>query len=276
MIPYATPVLNASGEPDLGATLTIYNTGTTTPAAIFSDPGLTTPIANPQTADSAGRFTAQASVWWADSSIAYDALLHFSAGSVLTFDELYVLGAATNVSGFAPINSPTFTGNPQAPTPASNDVSASIATTQFVSSQGFAPLDGPTFTGVPSAPTAAPGTNTTQLATTAFALAAAKGSFVAGNPLSSDFTNGLIVQGGFKTHTFTNPGDSDTLTYPLAFPTACVAVVATLQAGSGVNSTTALQVSGSPGLTTATLVCRGFNSGSVVSCPGYFWIAIGY
>lgn len=33
------------------------------------------------------------------------------------------------------------------------------------------PLDSPTFTGTPAAPTAAPGTNTTQLATTAFVLA---------------------------------------------------------------------------------------------------------
>lgn len=36
---------------------------------------------------------------------------------------------------------------------------------------GAAPLASPTFTGVPVAPTAAPGTNTTQLATTAFVLA---------------------------------------------------------------------------------------------------------
>lgn len=35
---------------------------------------------------------------------------------------------------------------------------------------GAAPLASPTFTGVPAAPTAAPGTNTTQLATTAFVL----------------------------------------------------------------------------------------------------------
>ena len=37
---------------------------------------------------------------------------------------------------------------------------------------GAAPLDAPTFTGVPAAPTAAPGTNTTQLGTTAFVTAA--------------------------------------------------------------------------------------------------------
>lgn len=37
---------------------------------------------------------------------------------------------------------------------------------------GAAPIASPTFTGVPAGPTAAPGTNTTQLATTAFAVAA--------------------------------------------------------------------------------------------------------
>jgi hypothetical protein len=36
---------------------------------------------------------------------------------------------------------------------------------------GAAPLNSPTFTGVPAGPTAAPGTNTTQLATTAFVIA---------------------------------------------------------------------------------------------------------
>jgi len=33
---------------------------------------------------------------------------------------------------------------------------------------GYAPLNSPTFTGIPAAPTASTGTNTTQLATTAF------------------------------------------------------------------------------------------------------------
>jgi hypothetical protein len=40
---------------------------------------------------------------------------------------------------------------------------------------GAAPLASPTFTGIPAAPTAAPGTNTTQLATTAFVEAAVAG-----------------------------------------------------------------------------------------------------
>jgi hypothetical protein len=68
----------------------------------------------------------------------------------------------------ANLASPVFTGDPQAPTPATADNDTSIATTAFVKAQAYAPLASPTFTGVPAAPTAAALTNTTQLATTAF------------------------------------------------------------------------------------------------------------
>lgn len=40
----------------------------------------------------------------------------------------------TAVNGKAPTASPTFTGNPQAPTPASGDNSTKIATTEYVQS----------------------------------------------------------------------------------------------------------------------------------------------
>lgn len=113
-----------------------------------------------------------------------------------------------NDIGAAPLASPVFTGDPQAPTPAPGDNDTSIATTAFVTAalatagtpsnanplmDGVAapgtgtpysredhvhptdttraPLASPTFTGTPNAPTAANGTNTTQLATTAFVLA---------------------------------------------------------------------------------------------------------
>ena len=103
------------------------------------------------------------------------------------------------VTGAAPLAGPVFTGDPQAPTPATADNDTSIATTAFVKNQGYltvapvtsvfgrtgavvaasgdytvaqvtgaAPLVSPTFTGTPTAPTAAAGTNTTQVATTAF------------------------------------------------------------------------------------------------------------
>lgn len=72
------------------------------------------------------------------------------------------------VTGYAPIDTPTFIGTPTAPTPAVNDNTSKLATTAYVMGQDYAPINTPTFIGVPKGPTAAPGTSTTQLATTAF------------------------------------------------------------------------------------------------------------
>lgn len=168
ILPIAEPILTATGEPDGGATLTVYNTGTTTLAAIFADAGLTTAVQNPQTANQAGRFYEQTTVLWADASIAYDALITLTDGSSLTFSDIYVLGLTPDTSTFAPIASPNFTGTPTAPTPSLADSSGKIATTAYVQGQGYAGFNSPAFTGTPTAPTAAAGTNTTQIATTAF------------------------------------------------------------------------------------------------------------
>ena len=101
-------------------------------------------------------------------------------------------------AGGAPINSPQFTGVPQAPTAAPGQATGQIATTLFVqnaiventtgvvsfntrtgavsltatdiNNAGGALLASPAFTGTPTAPTAAVGTNNTELATTAFVL----------------------------------------------------------------------------------------------------------
>jgi hypothetical protein len=81
------------------------------------------------------------------------------------------------LTSYAPINSPTFTGTPAAPTPATADNSTKIATTAYVQANlaNYAPIYAPTFTGIPAAPTASAGTNTTQLATTAFVTTAVNG-----------------------------------------------------------------------------------------------------
>lgn len=81
----------------------------------------------------------------------------------------------------APLASPAFTGNPEAPTQAVNDDSVKLATTQYTDRAVaietnraeavealLAPINNPVFTGAPLAPTAAPGTATAQLATTLF------------------------------------------------------------------------------------------------------------
>ena len=68
----------------------------------------------------------------------------------------------------APLDSPTFTGVPAAPTAAVDTNTTQLATTAYVVGQGYAKLASPALTGTPTAPTATAGTNTTQLATTAF------------------------------------------------------------------------------------------------------------
>lgn len=76
----------------------------------------------------------------------------------------------------ANIASPTFTGDPKAPTPTAGDNDTSIATTAFVTAAvaasnvggPWAPLASPTFSGDPKAPTPATSDNDTSLATTAF------------------------------------------------------------------------------------------------------------
>jgi hypothetical protein len=121
-----------------------------------------------------------------------------------------VSALSSTVSSKAPINSPTFTGVPSAPTAAALTNTTQIATTAFVRTEIAALVDAapvtldtlnelaaalgddpsfattvatslglkatiasPTFTGVPEAPTASPNTNNTQIATTAYADAAA-------------------------------------------------------------------------------------------------------
>jgi hypothetical protein len=99
----------------------------------------------------------------------------------------------------APINSPTLTGTPAAPTASPGTNTTQLATTAFVTAAvsgatagvasfngrtgtvtfqasditgvGGALLASPTFTGTPTAPTPANGTNTTQIATTQYVLA---------------------------------------------------------------------------------------------------------
>jgi hypothetical protein len=52
--PYVT-ILDGDGDPVSGAQAYFYDAGTTTPKAVYADPGLTTPHTSPVVADSAGR-----------------------------------------------------------------------------------------------------------------------------------------------------------------------------------------------------------------------------
>jgi hypothetical protein len=80
----------------------------------------------------------------------------------------------SNINLKANSASPTFTGDPTAPTPAAGDNDNSLATTAFVQGEiaGKAPLASPLFTGDPRAPTPATADSDTSIATTAFVKAA--------------------------------------------------------------------------------------------------------
>lgn len=128
----------------------------------------------------------------------------------------------SQVSGAAPLASPTFTGTPAAPTATAGTSTTQIATTAFVATS-FAPLASPALTGTPTAPTAAAGTSTTQLATTAFvqsALAAVGGSQTLTPSVSGSGTLSETTIAGIKFCVLTlNAWDDagQTLTFTTAF-----------------------------------------------------------
>lgn len=134
-----------------------------------------------------------------------------------------VTGLVGDLAAKAPLASPIFTGDPQAPTPATSDNDTSVATTAFVKAQGYltsvpaqswtsitgkpttisgygitdaytkteddtalalkAPLASPVFTGDPRAPTPTAGDNDTSIATTAFVGAAITAAAATAAPL---------------------------------------------------------------------------------------------
>ena len=109
-------------------------------------------------------------------SAGYPISLTYSA----TFNAWVLTDGLIDLSTYAPINSPTFTGVPKAPTysPPSPTVPSptnQIATTGYVynSLQNYAPLFSPALTGTPTAPTPLAGDNSTKIATTAFVLTSA-------------------------------------------------------------------------------------------------------
>ena len=84
---------------------------------------------------------------------------------------------AIDLTPYAKLNSPQFTGFPTAPTPGAGDSSTKIATTEFVATSvsagkpdlsAYALIASPNFTGTPTAPTPSASNNSNQIATTAF------------------------------------------------------------------------------------------------------------
>jgi hypothetical protein len=73
-----------------------------------------------------------------------------------------------DLSAYAPLASPAFTGTPTAPTPSPGTDSTQIATTAWVKNLDYAPLNSPQFNGNPRGPTPSLSDNDTSLATTEF------------------------------------------------------------------------------------------------------------
>lgn len=146
----------------------------------------------------------------------------------------YAFPTSTDVSGFAPINSPALTGAPTAPTPGGGDNSTRLATTAFVAAllAAFAPLNNPALTGAPTAPTPGQGDNSNRLATTNWALGAiaqALGvldvSLGNNGHLTIPGTSVLINWGRVTLPSTSAPTTSGTAYFHKAFPAACSVVV---------------------------------------------------
>lgn len=95
---------------------------------------------------------------------AVSALVNSSPATLDTLNELaaalgndpnFATSMATALGLKAPISSPTFTGNPSAPTPASLDCDTSIATTEFVKKSGLSFASATYITSLPSILTSA-------------------------------------------------------------------------------------------------------------------------
>lgn len=169
-------------------------------------------------------------------------------------------GADITAAGGALLASPTFSGNPQAPTASLGTNTNQIATTAFVMAElagvitgvtsfngrtgsvvltlgdvtgvGGAPLVSPAFSSVPTAPTAAPGTNTVQLATTAFVVANSVSTFngrtgavtLSANDISAagGLVNPSVALTGVPTAPTATAGNSSTQIATTAFVMAAI------------------------------------------------------
>lgn len=121
--------LPGTNTPLAGGLLFTYAAGTTTKQATYANDAQT-PNTNPIILDANGQC-----VCFVDSTLKYDFTLSPSTDTDPPTNPYWTVGSMgyqEMIASFAPINSPVFTGNPEAPTPTLGDSSSAIATTQFV------------------------------------------------------------------------------------------------------------------------------------------------
>ncbi len=202
----------------------------------------------------------------------------------------------------APINSPSFTGTPFAPTAAAGTNNTQIATTQFAQSLITALLDGaptvlntlnklasainndpiyaanvnaalnlkaplasPALTGTPTAPTAAAATNNTQIATTAFAQALIT-ALIGGAPTGLNTLNKIAAAINNDPAFATNVVAALALKAPLASPALTGSPTAPT-AAAGDNSTLLATTAFVTAALTAFLPKRSFGLNDFIRIP---------
>lgn len=146
--------------PAAGAQVFTYAAGTMTKQATYSNINQT-PNTNPIILDANGEC-----VCFLDSTLEYDFWFSPSTDTDPPTNPYWTVGSvgyANMNTGFAPLNSPTFTGIPKAPNPTIGDSSNEIATTQFVQATAATAA-----AGVTTGTTQSRGNYSTSLATTAF------------------------------------------------------------------------------------------------------------
>jgi hypothetical protein len=151
ILPRAT---DSNGDIVAGAQAYFYESGTTTPATVYSDSAGSIVAAQPLTADAAGNFAAT----FATQSLKVD-IQDTEGTSLPGFPSDPHYQVQTDAGG---ANLVTFEPTEEIP------VTTVQGAIERVQTNAEGQLASPALTGTPTAPTAAVGTDTTQLATTAF------------------------------------------------------------------------------------------------------------
>lgn len=196
--PRAKP-LSTTGTFQPGCYLNFFTTGTTTPAVVYSDGLLTTPLAQPVVAASDGRFVPI----YMDPATIYRVQLHSATNVLLEDTDPFVAGP--NLSNYVTTTALTTALNNYVTQTSLNTQLAAYLPTATAAST-YMPIAGGTFTGVVSGITESPGDNTTKLATTAFVQAALDPTQIRAGTFNC--TNGTV-----------------TVTFAVPFPTSCDAIV---------------------------------------------------
>ena len=120
-----------NGAPLVGGKLYTYVSGTTTPAITYADDSGSTQNTNPVTLNARG----EAKVFLTAGNTYSFALYTASGALIYTIDGVSGPLSSAALSAYAPLDSPTFIGDPTAPTQLTDDDSTKLATTALVKSK---------------------------------------------------------------------------------------------------------------------------------------------